>query len=164
MSIGAAFLEQLEYEAVSTRKMLERIPTELLTWKPHEKSFSCGQLASHIVNLLAWIEPTLDRLELNLESDHKPWQAASGEDLVKEFDRNLSRAKAKLQGYPDSKMAEMWSLTGGGHTFFTVPRVHVIRSVIISHLIHHRGQLSVYLRLNNIPLPSIYGPSADESQ
>lgn len=164
MSIAEAFLEQLDYEAVSTRKLLERIPTELLTWKPHEKSFSCGQLASHIVNLLAWIGPTLETLALDLAADHKPWEATSGEDLVKEFDKNLSRAQAKLQGYPDSKMAEMWSLTGGGQTFFTVPRVHVVRSVIISHLIHHRGQLSVYLRLNDIPLPSIYGPSADESQ
>jgi uncharacterized damage-inducible protein DinB len=168
MSISDSFVAELKHEAATTRKLLERVPDDRLTWKPHDKSWSFIQLASHVVSLLEWVQPTLDLEEMVLPDEYKPWTAASSQELVRRFDANIAKAVERLTGFPDSEMMKPWKLKGPGaegaeQVYFTLPRVAVIRSFVINHLIHHRGQLSIYLRLNDIPMPAIYGPSADES-
>lgn len=157
-----AILGELEQEDVKTRKVLERIPTERFGWKPHERSMSMGQLASHVVETLGWGAVTLTEDGYDMPAEFSPWQASSSEELLKQFESNLSSVKQAMQSYPDSRLSESWTLSGNGQVFFSLPRAAVLRSMILNHQIHHRGQLSVYLRLNDIPVPAIYGPSADE--
>jgi uncharacterized damage-inducible protein DinB len=163
MAIADAMVSEFEHEAATTRRVLARVPDEKFDWVPHEKSFSMGALASHVVNLLGWAEPTFELDEFEIPADYKPWNASSKQQLLEQFDANVAEVKEKLAGYPDDKMMQPWTLKGEGRVYFSMPRVAVVRSFILNHLVHHRGQLSVYLRLNDIPVPSIYGPSADES-
>ena len=156
-------LAELDQEAGKTRKVLERISEDRFDFKPHERSMSMGQLASHIVEMSGWCGVTLDEDEFDIPADYKPWQASTSEELLARFDSDLAAIKTAMAGYPDAKLMQQWSLKAGGHVLFTLPRVAVIRSMILNHIIHHRGQLSVYLRLNEIPVPAIYGPSADEA-
>jgi uncharacterized damage-inducible protein DinB len=162
MSISAALIEELKQEAEATKKVLERIPEKTFDWKPHKKSMSMVQLASHVANAVSWAIPTLELEELDIPTDHQPWKAESTKDLIEHFETNVKDAIARLEGYPDEKMMQDWTGKSGGKVFFTLPRVAILRSFVLNHLVHHRGQLSVYLRLNDIPVPSIYGPSADE--
>ena len=161
--LGNLFIMELTHEMISTRKMLERIPFDQFDWKPHEKSMTLGHLGKHITELVGWIAFIIDKPELNFATAEmeKP-EINSTADLVALLDKNIAEATTKLQSVSDESLRELWKLANGGHTIFTMPRVGAIRSVVFSHLIHHRGQLSVYLRLLNIPVPSIYGPSADE--
>ncbi len=163
MSISDAFAAELQQEAIATRKVLERIPDDRLSWKPHEKSWSFIELASHVASLLEWSQMTLDAEEFALSDDYKPWRGSSSQDLVQRFDSNVAKTVDRLQGYPDSEMMKMWSLKRGQEVLFSLPRVAVMRSFVFNHLVHHRAQLSVYLRLNDIPVPPMYGPTADES-
>jgi uncharacterized damage-inducible protein DinB len=162
MRMADGIAMELEHEAKSLRKTLSRIPEEKFAWKPHERSMSMGMLASHLAELPGWVEPTLHQSGLEIPPDYKPWIAASAAELLDRLESNLKKALEVLRGYPEEKLMETWTLRGGGATIFALPRAVVLRAMVLSHLVHHRGQLTVYLRLNNIPVPAIYGPSADE--
>lgn len=153
---------ELEHEAKSLRKTLSRIPEEKFAWKPHERSMSTGTLASHLAEIPGWVVPTLHENELEIPPDYKPWIAASTPELLDRLESNLKKALEALRDFPEEKLMETWTLRGGETTIFALPRAVVLRAMVLSHLVHHRGQLTVYLRLNNIPVPAIYGPSADE--
>lgn len=163
MPIIDGMIQELNHEIATTRKLLERIPDEKFDWKPHEKSWNMGDLSSHIVNLLSWVEVTLTADEFDIPENYTPWKAETRDELVAELDETLKKAHAAMKGFSDARLMETWTLKGGGQTFFSMPRLAVMRTFVLNHLVHHRGQLSVYLRLNDIPVPSIYGPSADES-
>lgn len=162
MKLGEAMAMELQQEAKATRKALERLKDERLDWKPHQKSWTTRQLASHVVNLLGWTIPTVQQSEMVIEEDYRPWEAGSVKDLVDRFDANVAEAVKELAACPDEKMMEDWSLKSKDAVYFSMPRAAVLRTFVLNHLVHHRGQLSVYLRLQDIPVPAIYGPSADE--
>jgi uncharacterized damage-inducible protein DinB len=164
MAINDALLPEFDHEMGTTRRVLERVPDADLAWKPHEKSFSMGQLAEHLANLPTWVGYTCDRSILDLATlgDRRPRVPASTADILKRFDDNVKAARKTLAEQTDSAMMSMWTLKKEGQEFFTMPKAAVLRSFVMNHAIHHRGQLSVYLRLRNVPLPAMYGPSADE--
>ncbi len=160
-------IQELEHEAVSTRKMLERIPEDKFDYKPHEKSYSLRGLASHIVDGVEWGIPTLteDVFVMDMEA-WKPYAASDKEDLLATWDKNLAALIECMKNTPDEKLFVNWTMKDkkSGKTFMTMPRIAVLRAFIISHMIHHRGQLSVYLRMVDAPLPQVYGPTADEPE
>lgn len=163
MSIGHAIIKELRHEAANTTRMLERLPADRFDFKPHEKSSSLGKLATHIADLPAWIPLVLNEASFNLVNRpfvHGP--VTTTEDLVKLHADHVAAAINALETTSDELLAADWVLSMGDHVIVKMPRVAVIRSLGLSHMIHHRGQLSVYMRLNNIPVPGIYGPSADE--
>ena len=162
-SMGKMLAAELKQEAISTRKMLERIPADVFSWKPHDKSTEIGNLAHHIARLPSFVKPVLTTDEFDLAaSGYQPPVINSTDELVNFFDSALAEAIEKLNDVSDEDLTPVWKLRNGEHTVFEMPRAMVIRTLVLSHLIHHRGQLSVYLRLRDIPVPSIYGPSADE--
>ena len=169
MPIVDSLLPEFDHEFATTRKLLERVPDADLGWKPHEKSMSLGQLATHVANIGGfWCTETMNAPFYDASAANDPQArlepAASSEALLKDFDAKIKIARAAVAGKTDAEMMAPWTLKAGGHDIFTMPRVAVYRSFIMNHMIHHRGQLSVYLRMRNVPLPSIYGPSADEQQ
>jgi uncharacterized damage-inducible protein DinB len=162
MSLSKALADELKQEAVSTRKMLERVPEDAFDWKPHEKSMSLGRLAGHVAELPSMVVPILTMDELDF-SNFQPFMPASVSELTEKFDKNIAAAVEQLKEQPDEHLHKTWRMLSNGKVFFEMPRAAFIRSVMLNHLIHHRGQLSVYLRLRDVPLPSVYGPTADES-
>ncbi len=166
MSIAQALVPEFDHEMQTTRTMLERVPEGQKDWKPHEKSMSMGQLAAHIGEVPMWVAPTLTGTELDMNPPGgEPYQSpgfTTVADLLAGFDASVRSAREAITGTSDADFMVNWSLKNGGEVFFTMPRVAVIRSFVMNHLIHHRGQLSVYLRLTGVPVPSTYGPSADE--
>lgn len=160
MSIAETFLPEFDEEMKITRRLLERVPEEQGTWKPHEKSFSLGHLAQLVSWMPSWITQAMTHTSLDLSAGPK-YSHEKTATLLETFDAGVASAHAALERAQDADFAVAWSLTAGGRTLFTMPRVAVVRQTI-NHLIHHRGQLSVYLRLVDVPLPSIYGPTADE--
>jgi uncharacterized damage-inducible protein DinB len=164
MAIKDALLPEFDHEMGTTRRLLERVPEADFAWKPHDKSMSLGQLAGHIAHIPAWCDSILgssyfDAAEMPEEA--RPKAPESGAALLAAYDKNVAAARARLASCGDAEMMGSWTLKNGGAEVFTMPRAAVLRSFILSHSIHHRGQLSVYLRLRNVPLPSIYGPTAD---
>jgi uncharacterized damage-inducible protein DinB len=157
-----ALLPEFDHEMTTTRKVLERVPEDKFGWKPHAKSFSVGELATHVANLPTWGTETLTKSEIDLAGGQRVASLASKAELIATFDRNVAATRAALAGKTDAELLAIWSLKRGGKTIFSMPKTAVLRSFVLSHLIHHRGQLSVYLRLLDVPVPSIYGPSADE--
>ncbi len=163
MAFNEALAQELQHEAVSTRKMLERLPKDKLTWRPHDKSMSLGRLAIHLAEIPAWVSNTVIDDELDFSTlDYKPTEAESSEQVVKLFDENISRAIEILKNAKEEDWMKMWTMRDGETVYFTLPKIAVLRSFVYSHLIHHRGQMSLYLRLLDVPVPSSYGPSADE--
>ena len=163
MQISDSLLPQFDHEMATTRKTLERIPEDKLAWTPHEKSMTLGRLAGHIAELPVFATMAIATNSIDLASGaYQPLTAASREQALEAFDRAAADARAAIAGASDEHLLQPWTLLYGGKTMFTMPRVGVVRGMMLSHLIHHRGQFSVYLRLNNVPVPSIYGPSADE--
>ena len=166
MSVGQALLPEYEQEMQKTRTLLERIPAERFSWKPHEKSFSFMELANHLARLPEWGSETLGTESLDLAPEGGTYQppppAESPEGVLELFDENTATFREALTRASDSELMQPWTLLSGGEELFTLPRIAVLRGMILNHIIHHRGQLSVYLRLNDIPVPAIYGPSADE--
>jgi uncharacterized damage-inducible protein DinB len=163
MSISDILLPELDHELATTRKLLERVPTDKFGWKPHDKSMAMGQLAVHLATLPSWMGLTLNTAELDFAaSPYSPPKAETTEELLAIFDKEAAEAHAALAAAKDETFLETWTLRNGDHVIFSLPKAAVARTFVISHVIHHRGQLSVYLRLNDIPVPSIYGPSADE--
>ena len=160
MSISEILLPEFDQEMASTRRLLERVPTEKGEWKPHPKSFSLGHLTQLVCFMPGWITNTLNETELNL-TGASPYSYEKTEDLLALFDKNVREARAAIAASKDEDYNVQWSLKAGGRAVFTESRRNVVRNHI-NHLIHHRGQLTVYLRENDVPLPAIYGPSADE--
>jgi uncharacterized damage-inducible protein DinB len=159
-TISQTFLGELDVELPVTRRLLERVPSERGAWKPHEKSFSLGHLAQLVARMPGWLTLTMRQTVLDLGGASK-YSLEKTETLLAEFDRNVKEAREVLARAADEDYAVPWSLKMGDRLIFTLPRLAVMRQNM-NHLIHHRGQLSVYLRLVDVPLPSIYGPTADE--
>jgi uncharacterized damage-inducible protein DinB len=164
MAIRDALLPEFDHEMGTTRRLLERTPADKFAWKPHDKSMSMGQLAGHLANIPHWMDAILQHTVFDVLSagDTRPRAPESIASLLADFDRNVKAARAGLAAAGDSEMLAPWTFKQGDHEIFTMPRVASIRSFVMNHSIHHRGQLSVYLRLNNVSLPSMYGPTADE--
>lgn len=160
MSIAEAFLPELDLEMKTTRTVLERVPTDKGKWKPHPKSFALGHLAQLVAVMPGWITTTVEKSELDLAGSGG-YTFEKTETLLQIFDKNVRDARLVLSAAGDSDMMKPWSLKHGDRVAFTLPRVAVVRQTI-NHLVHHRGQLTVYLRLLDVPVPSIYGPTADE--
>jgi uncharacterized damage-inducible protein DinB len=165
MSLKDSLLPEFDHEMATTRRVLARVPDADLGWKPHERSMSLGQLAGHVANLPLWCTITLEHTVFELDTisdDARLRQARSQSDLLKDFDGKDAAARAMLAVRTDQELLAPWTLKKSGQEMFTMPRISVLRSFVMNHLIHHRGQLTVYLRLRNVPLPPIYGPTADE--
>src|SRR5688500_18121639 len=162
MAIVDALLPEYDHEMTTTRKLLERVPEEKLAWKPHPKSFSLGQLATHVSMIPMWGEMTLTKAEIDVGGTPPASEASSRAELLASFDKNSAGTRSVLARTSDAELMAPWALKRDGHTIFSMPKAVVWRSFVLSHLIHHRAQLSVYLRLNDVPVPSMYGPSADE--
>ena len=163
MTIIDSLIREFKNEAQTTRKHFERLPNDKLDWRPHEKSFTAGGLASHIVECISMADSIFTRDEFDFDpATYKPYQAASSADLLKTFDDKVRSCKHILEGVDEETMMQPWRLKMMGRLMFEKPRADVFRDFTLSHLIHHRGQFSVYLRLLNIPVPGSYGPSADE--
>jgi len=163
MPIVDGLLPEFDHEMTTTRRVLERAPEGQFDWKPHTKSFSLGALAAHVASLPGWGVDTLTKTEYDISAEQPPAAPASTTELLTTFDENVAATRSALVGKTDEELLVMWTLMQGDKALFSMPRVGVLRSFVRSHLIHHRGQLSVYLRLLDVPVPSIYGPSADES-
>ncbi len=163
MSIVDAMIQEFTQESANTRKALMRVPEDKFGWKPHEKSMTMGELASHLADAPEWVDDILNTDEFTIDlSQFKPFVASTHAELLEVFDANTAAALKLLQGQSDDHLKQIWRLKLGPVTLFELPRAQVLRSMIFNHTIHHRGQLTVYLRLNNIPVPALYGPSADE--
>jgi uncharacterized damage-inducible protein DinB len=164
MAFKEALLAEFDHEIGSTRRLLERVPDAYLEWRPHEKSYSLGDLSGHIANLLTWTNRILESTQLDLAtvSEPRPASPVSRGEVLGRLDLNAQHARARLAEQTDASLLAAWTLKNGGREMFTMPRSSVLRSFVFNHLIHHRGQLTVYLRLQNVPLPSLYGPTADE--
>ena len=159
--IKDALLAEYDHEVATTRKLLERLPDEKLAWKPHVKSMSLGGLGTHLANLPTWTGNVLNEAFFDLDTSTRSPERTSRADILAAFDENTARARGWMDK-TDAEYLARWALRRGGHEMFSMPRIAAFRSFVMSHLIHHRGQLSVYLRLNDIPVPPIYGPTADE--
>jgi len=166
MSISQALLPEFDHEMANTRKSLERVPDDKFGWKPHEKSMPMGNLAVHLATLPGWTVQTLQQESLDLAppggEPFKLPEAKNTKEVVAMFDKHVAEARSVLAEATDEQLMKPWSLLMTGKTIFTLPRVAVLRGFVMNHSIHHRAQLGVYLRLNDVPVPSIYGPSADE--
>ena len=166
MPLRDALLPEFDHEMANTRKTLERVPEDKLSWKPHEKSGTMGWLASHIADIPGWASATVDQDSIDIapEGQHTaPAQAASRAEVLDKFDKNIAAARAAIAAAEDRVLMQPWSLLATGKVIFTIPKIAVLRGFVMSHSIHHRAQLGVYLRLNDVPVPAIYGPSADET-
>jgi uncharacterized damage-inducible protein DinB len=167
MPISQMILPEFDHEMANTRKTLERVPDDKFSWKPHEKSMTLGGLATHLSHIPSWTKETFARTELDVAPPGEPPQRMeekkSRAEVLEAFDQNVQSARAALESANDEAWMGKWSLLMGGKTIFTLPRTAVMRGFVMNHLIHHRAQLGVYLRLLDVPVPSIYGPSADES-
>ena len=164
MALNQALLAELKHESSNTRKILERVPSDKLSWKPHEKSMTLGYLATHIAQLPRWIARVTNKNEFDLVANPiKRDSAESTEQLLHIFDDTLAENIAVLESANDDNLNSPWTFRRGDHIVFTLPRKVVLRNMAFNHLVHHRGQLSVYLRLLDVAVPGMYGPSADEA-
>ena len=167
MAISDSILSEFDQEMAGTRRTLERVPVDKFDWKPHEKSMSMGGLATHLSNLPSWTTYTLAHDSLDLAPGGEALPTANipetAEELLATFDSNVATAREIIGRTADPDFMKLWQLQRNGVTLLTLPKVAVLRGFVMNHNIHHRAQLGVYLRLNDIPVPSIYGPSADES-
>lgn len=166
MAYADALLPEFDQEMANTRKVLERIPDDKLDWQAHPKSHTIGWNANHVADIPNWLvevitKPSLDLAPVGGERYPFP-KLTSRREILELFDRNVTAARAAIAGAKDEDMGQMWSLLQGGQTFFTMPRAAVVRGMVLNHLMHHRAHLCVYLRLNDIPVPGMYGPSGDE--
>ncbi|HVW08049.1 MAG TPA: DinB family protein [Bryobacteraceae bacterium] len=164
MTLAQTITLDFDEEMQNTRKLLERVPLDdkHRNYKPHEKSMPLDRLATHVAELPSWQKMALDTEVFDLPADFKPVVASSTAQLLEIFDKNVADAKAALAKATDEDLAKTWTFQFAGHHVFTAPRPNVLRS-FLNHLIHHRAQVGVYLRENNIPIPGMYGPSADDN-
>ena len=162
MSKIAAIVQELENEATTTRRVLERVPSDKLTWKPHAKSMSLGELALHVAMSPGVICGWASQDVTQFKGDPLP-TPTSTEEILAAHDQSIKTSKDLLGQIGDAGLDKMWSAKAGDNTLMSMPKAALVRAIVMNHWIHHRGQLSVYLRLLDVPLPSIYGPSADEN-
>jgi uncharacterized damage-inducible protein DinB len=166
MKISETVLPEFDQEMANTRKVLERVPAAKFSWKPHPKSSEFGALAAHIANMPDWAGLTMQADSFDYAPPGAPPyetpKYASTEDLLAAFDKSVTQGRSAIAAADDSAFLAPWTLMAGGQTIMTMPRIAVIRTFVMNHTIHHRAQLGVYLRLNDIPVPGLYGPSADE--
>ena len=166
MAISQMFLPEFDHEAANTRKTLERVPDDKWDWKPHPKSGTLGWLAGHIATLNDWARETIQNDQLDYAPVSGPKYEApktrNRKELLEVFDRLTAEARKAIAGVSDEALMKPWTLLMGGQVIFTMPRAAVLRGFCFNHLIHHRGQLTTYLRALDIPVPALYGPSADE--
>ncbi len=166
MPMNQALLGEFDQEMANTRKTLERIPDKTLDWRPHPKSGTMGWLGGHVANLPSWINITFDQDSLDLEpggvAPTPPAPPKSSREILDLFEKNLAAGRKTLASVSDEHLMKPWTLLKNGKTVMTLPRIAVLRGFIMNHMIHHRAQLCVYLRLNDVPVPALYGPSADE--
>jgi len=166
MGLSETLLPEFDHEMANTRKNPERIPEDKLEWKPHEKSMTLGHLVTHLATLPSWAVHTINEAFIDLAPGGAPLppplSATSRRDALETFDKQLAAARASIAGSDDAHLLKPWSLLKGGEAIITLQRIAVLRGFVMNHNIHHRAQLGVYLRLNDVSVPSIYGPSADE--
>jgi len=162
MSISQALLPEFDQEMANTRKLLDRFPEGKNDYKPHPKSMAMDRLASHVAELPGWAKATLEMEVLELQPDFKPFIAASRQELLDRFDKNVAEARALIERASDEDWMKIWRLKLNDKEVMAMPRVAVMRGVVMNHMIHHRAQLGVYFRLNDVQIPGMYGPSADE--
>lgn len=165
MAITDALLPEFDHEMGVTRRVLERVPDADFAWRPHDKSMTLGRLATHVASIPHWTDLITGSPEFNMTGDPEstaPEIPAGRHGLLELFDRHVADARARLAGLSDAELKTLWTFKKAGQTMFSMPRIAALRSFVMNHSIHHRGQLSVYLRLRNVPVPAIYGPSADE--
>jgi uncharacterized damage-inducible protein DinB len=166
MTIAQRLLPEFDHEMGTTRRTLERVPNEKWEWRPHPKSSTMGWLAGHLANIPTWANRSIEQDQLDIAPEGKPLRGvpiASREKVLETFDHNVAAARAAIANASDEHLGAGWTLISNGRPVFTQPRAAVLRSFVMNHMIHHRAQLGVYLRLNDIPVPASYGPSADES-
>jgi uncharacterized damage-inducible protein DinB len=161
MALKDGLLTEFDHEMGTTRRLLERLQDDKLSWKPHDKSMSMGGLATHLSNLPFWGATIMNELQFDLANVTNAQEKTSRAEILAAFDTLIKTTRAALDR-TDAELVAPWSLKRGGQEIFTLPRVTAFRTFVLYHMVHHRGQLSVYLRLNNIPVPAIYGPTADE--
>lgn len=158
-----SLIEEFDHEAQTTRKHLERLPENKLGWQPHQKSFTAVDLASHIVECIGWAESIFNQDELDIDmSTFRPFQASSKDELLKTFDKNVATGKEVMARVDEAALEKLWRLNINGQKWLEKSKSAVFRDFVLSHIIHHRGQFSVYLRLLDVSVPGSYGPSADE--
>ena len=162
MALSDALLAEFDHEMTVTRKLLERVPEDRFAWKPHPKSSSLGQLAQHVATLPMWGVITINQSELDMGGTQQLAPVANRSELLALFDGHVAGTRAALVGKTDAELMAPWTLKIGDRIVFSMPKASVWRSFVMSHMVHHRGQLSVYLRMQDVPLPAMYGPSADE--
>ncbi len=166
MGLAATLLPEFDHEMANTRKCLERVPTDKLGWKAHDKSMSLGDIATHLANLPSWTMLTIEQDSFDIappgEDPPRVDPVDSLANALAMFDKNVTVARAAIEGASDEHLLAPWALLHGGNEVFKMPRVAVLRSMVMNHIIHHRAQLGVYLRLNDVPVPAMYGPTADE--
>ena len=168
MALRDSILPEYDHEMAVTRKTLERVPEDKPDWKPHEKSMSLSRLAGHVAELPGFVNMALQQDSFNVRpagggSPRQPLVMSSRKQLLEDFDKNVAGLRNTLANSSDETLMKTWTLLAGDKTIFSAPRIGVVRAFGLSHIIHHRAQLGVYLRLNNVPVPSVYGPSADEN-
>ena len=168
MTIAQSMLPEFDHEMANTRKMLERLPDNKLDFAPDPKSMKMARLAGHIAEMPGWGTMTVNTESLDIMPGGKQSMEAmtvkSREQALAEFDKNVKEARTAIAGVSDTDLMKEWKLLANGQTILAMPRVGVLRSMVMNHVIHHRAQLGVYYRMNGIPLPALYGPSADEGQ
>jgi uncharacterized damage-inducible protein DinB len=168
MALRDGLLAQFDHEMIGTRKTLERVPEGKPDWAPHPKSMKMGRLAGHLAELPGWPVETIGKDALDVRPvngpQFQPFVMTSHSQLLEEFDKKVAAGRAAIAAASDETLLAPWTLLAAGKPIFSLPRLAVLRSFVISHIIHHRAQLGVYLRMNDVPVPSIYGPSADEGQ
>ena len=166
MNISQSMLPEFDVEIANTRKMLERVPQGKPDFRPHPKSMPLARLAGHVVEIPMWAIMTLGQDELDTSpvggEPYVPYVMASRQEALARFDEDVKKARAALAATTDDAMLQTWTLKNSGQTILALPRVAVMRSFVMNHMVHHRAQLGVYLRMNDVPVPSTYGPSADE--
>jgi uncharacterized damage-inducible protein DinB len=161
-NISQAILPEFDQEMANTRKSLERVPEDKFSFKPHTKSMTLGGLATHLATINHWAEAIMGQDSFDVSTAPPTPELKSRAEVLAAFDKNTAAARKAIADSTDTHFMKPWTLTAGSHTVLTLPRVAVVRSFLLNHGIHHRAQLGVYLRLNDVAVPSIYGPSADE--
>ncbi len=164
MPVCEVLLPEFDFEMANTRKMLERVPDGKFNYKPHEKSMTLGRLAAHVAEIPSYLTFTMQNERLDLTGEETHATPNTRKELLDAFDKHVAEGRRALATASDEALAKTWTLTYKGQQIFSMPRAAVVRGMVISHLIHHRAQLSVYLRLNNVGIPGMYGPSADDAE
>ena len=163
MAIAQALLPEFDHEMATTRRMLERFPEDKVEWRPHETCMTLGRLAGHVAELAGWTTVTMNQDQLEMDpSTYKPNIVSSRAEALKQFDDSVKASRESIAGASDETLMKPWSLVAGDKAVLTMPRVAVLRSFVMNHMIHHRGQLAAFYRIAGVPIPSLYGPSKDE--